>query len=304
MSPADLSDSELTDLLGRVPSPDAPAADLAQRIAARAAATPQTRGHRFAGPSLRKFKRHPIVWSAFIAANALAAAAAAASWDGARFDFNRLADLPHRVAASIHLPHHHHHESKATSHPGAKAPSPKIAMHSAPTLVVPRAPTAALTPAKVMTKDVPPNSAQPGHRHEHLADVGRASVRKRSKPHSRALNGQGRLVEARSHPAPVLKRTHPAVSVEPRSGEMSRPLPKWRKLTPEEQWKRHMTTVGRPGTRAGEPGYPDARWSGRATQGTDHRLSTGRSARVPRGQFRQHRHVRPNSQRFRFNRRR
>ena len=109
MSAPKLTDAQLDALLGQAPSPPTPADGLADRIMARAAATPQRPANRFV-PAPRRLRRRPFVLTTIIAANALAAAAAASSWDGQRFDFNRLADLPHRVAAAIHLPHHHRRE--------------------------------------------------------------------------------------------------------------------------------------------------------------------------------------------------
>lgn len=109
MTRRELSDAQLDALLGQVPKPPPPSDGFAERIFARAAATPQQSGrrHRVAP---RRLRRGPVVWTTIIAANALAFAAAASSWDGQRFDFHRLADLPHRVAAVIHLPHHHARE--------------------------------------------------------------------------------------------------------------------------------------------------------------------------------------------------
>lgn len=115
MSPSDLTDAQLDALLGTVANPSPPTEGLAQRIALRAGSTPQLRANPFAfaprGP-----RRRPILWTAIIAANALAAAAAASSWDGRRFDFNRLADLPHRVIAAIHLPHHQATQAAQPTH--------------------------------------------------------------------------------------------------------------------------------------------------------------------------------------------
>lgn len=107
MSAAQISDLELDQLLGQVPAPREPGADLADRIAARALRTPQERASRFsfiAGPRPRTRAR---VWTAVVAANLMAAAAAATSWDGQRFDLQRLTDLPRRVAAAVHIRHNH-----------------------------------------------------------------------------------------------------------------------------------------------------------------------------------------------------
>lgn len=107
MSAAQISDLELDRLLGEVPPPPLPAADLADRIAARALRTPQERASRFAFVPRHRPRKRATLWTAVIAANLVAAAAAAASWDGQRFDFNRLADLPNRVAVAVHIGHHH-----------------------------------------------------------------------------------------------------------------------------------------------------------------------------------------------------
>ena len=121
MSPTNLSDTQLDALLGQVSSPPLPPADLAERIADRAQATAQQPIRRFAPAPVRHRPRRLGVWSAFIAANALAAAAAASSWDGQRFDLSRLADLPHRVVAAIHLSHHRGHEQRIIHPPGRSA---------------------------------------------------------------------------------------------------------------------------------------------------------------------------------------
>ena len=108
MSAAELSELQLDQLLGQVAAPAAPAPDLAERIAERALRTPQERVSRFSIPRRHSPRRRPVLWTAVIATNLVAAAAAAASWDGQRFDFRRLTDLPHRVAAAMHIGHHHH----------------------------------------------------------------------------------------------------------------------------------------------------------------------------------------------------
>lgn len=107
MSAAQLSDIELDRLLGEVPPPQPPSPDLADRIAARALRTPQERARRFAFAPRHRPRKHASLWTAVVAANLMAAAAAAASWDGQRFDFHRLADLPNRVAVAVHIGHHH-----------------------------------------------------------------------------------------------------------------------------------------------------------------------------------------------------
>lgn len=107
MSAAQISDFELDRLLGEVPPSPSPAADLADRIAARALRTPQERASRFAFAPRHRPRRRATLWTAVVAANLMAAAAAAASWDGQRFDFHRLADLPNRVAVAVHIGHHH-----------------------------------------------------------------------------------------------------------------------------------------------------------------------------------------------------
>lgn len=289
MSPMDLGDSELAALLGRVPSPQAPAADLAERIVARSASTPQFQPSRFASSPRRRFRQHPVLWSAFIAANALAAAAAAASWDGGRFDFNRLADLPHRVAASIHLSrhhdHHHHHESRAPSHPSPngslKAASPKIVAHPAPPSAVPRAVLATpllslkAAPANPARTKMEQDRVRPMHRHEHTQDAGRAIVPRALELRLRKpgrQNGIAQTGRMNDHLAPAPKRRMSAGNGSRRSGERAI--------------------------------YSDGRWTGSTPQ-VDNRLGlVGRYARGQKWKFRQPRRTHLYGRRFRFNRRR
>lgn len=106
MSVAEISDVQLDRLLGQVQAPQAPSPDLADRIVARSTLVPQARAQLFRLPRRHGPRRRPAVWGLVIAANVMAAAAAAASWDGKQFDFHRLADLPHRVAAAISIGHH------------------------------------------------------------------------------------------------------------------------------------------------------------------------------------------------------
>lgn len=135
MSPAELSDRQLDTLLALVDPPPPPSSDLAERIAARATPTQSARAP-YSAPPRHRPKRHRIAWSAFIGANVLAAAAAASSWDGQRFDFHRLTDLPHRVALAIHLPRKDKHHELALREP---------AHHSA--RLIPHAPSASIPPA-------------------------------------------------------------------------------------------------------------------------------------------------------------
>ena len=116
MSAAEISDVQLDRLLGQVAPPAPPSADLAGRIAARALGTIQVRPKPFPIPRRHAPRRRAGVWSVVIAANLMAAAAAAASWDGQRFDFQRLADLPHRVAAALQHGHRHQIEHKQIAH--------------------------------------------------------------------------------------------------------------------------------------------------------------------------------------------
>jgi hypothetical protein len=105
MSAAQISDLELDQLLGQAPAPPAPPADLANRIAARALRTPQEPAGRFSFAARSRPRARATLWTAVVAANLMAAAAAATAWDGQRFDFHRLTDLPKRVAAAIHIEH-------------------------------------------------------------------------------------------------------------------------------------------------------------------------------------------------------
>lgn len=153
MTVAGISDVQLERLLGHVPSPLAPAPDLADRIVARALRTPRVRARLLPLPLRHSPRRRAAVWSAVFAANVIAAAAAAASWDGQRFDFRRLVDLPQRVVAAVR-PGQHHQVRHSTASRENSRPAPQIAsvsghvtepaprplvVHSSPVVIAPRA---------------------------------------------------------------------------------------------------------------------------------------------------------------------
>lgn len=153
MSMAEIGDVQLDRLLGHAPAPNAPGPDLADRIVARALHTPQARARLL--PLARRHgpRRRAAVWSAIVAANVMAAAAAAASWDGQRFDFQRLADLPQRMVAAVRNGHLHPGRRPETvrQHPRAipqiaevsghetRAAPPRQAVHSLPAIIAPSA---------------------------------------------------------------------------------------------------------------------------------------------------------------------
>ena len=148
MSQRQLSDAQLDALLGQAPNPPEPSGGLAEQIMVRAGATPQRPANRFV-PSPRHRRRRPFVWTTIIAANALAAAAAASSWDGQRFDFHRLADLPHRVAAAIHLPHHRFREPE-------RAEQRRTMLHGRPAVpAFPAVPARTAQPPKIRQVAIP-----------------------------------------------------------------------------------------------------------------------------------------------------
>lgn len=105
MSSAEISNAQLDWLLGQASPPPQPAAGLVDRIVARSIASPQARARLLAIPRRHASRRRPTLWGLVIGANLMAAAAAATSWDGQRFDFQRLLELPHKVAAAIHVEH-------------------------------------------------------------------------------------------------------------------------------------------------------------------------------------------------------
>ena len=154
MNAAEISDVQLDRLLGQVLPPRAPTTDLADRIAARALRTPQVRPTVFPLSRRHGPRRRTAVWSALVAANVMVAAAAAASWDGQRFDFQRLADLPRRVVAAVRFrphnePRHSVHPSElqrvpsqitAANGPQSKAVAPKAVVHAPPAIIAPIVP--------------------------------------------------------------------------------------------------------------------------------------------------------------------
>ena len=107
MNGMELSDRDLRRLLGQAPPLAGPGPGLAQRIALQAEATPQRRAPAPLAWMRRQWRRHSILWSTFFSVNLVAAAAAAATWDGSRFDIHRLTELPHRVWSAVHLRHRH-----------------------------------------------------------------------------------------------------------------------------------------------------------------------------------------------------
>lgn len=199
MSRSELSDAQLDALLGQLPGPPAPIDGLAERIVARAATTAQRPLNRSVVTPRRHIRRRPFVWTAFIAANALAAAAAASSWDGQRFDFHRLTDLPHRVAVAIHLPHHHEQVPVRARHP-----------HPAPSVrpVSPAVPVANSSKPRIASLSIPATASlgprtqiAPVRVRVHVTPVGRHPIRPR--PHS-AINNIA--LSHRSAPAPEFRR--------------------------------------------------------------------------------------------------
>ena len=159
MNMAEISDVQLDRLLGQVPPPRLPTTDLADRIAARALRTPQARPSVFPLSRRHGPRRRTAIWSVVVAANVMAAAAAAASWDGQRFDFQRLAYLPQRVVAAVR----HHNEPRHSVHPRelprvpsqiaaangsqSKAIAPKAVAHALPTMIAPVVPIRPNSPA-------------------------------------------------------------------------------------------------------------------------------------------------------------
>ena len=213
MSTSELTDAQLDALLLKAANPSPPGDGLAQRIAARAATTPQLQTNPFARAP-RRLRRHPIVWSAIIAANALAAAAAASSWDGQRFDFNRLADLPHRVVAAIHLPHHH---GSKIAEPVHLRPKPEVRP------IALRAPNPPIRPPIVHQMSVPVNATlgmrqpiSPGHAHLAIAAPARrvATSMPRGKPIARKnrIHRSASVTEADHKALPDQHETKRAIS--------------------------------------------------------------------------------------------
>lgn len=214
MTTGGLNDAQLFALLGQVASPAEPAPDLTDRIVARAVATARLGTGRPAKPRQIRLRRSPAIWSAVIAANALAAAAAAASWDGQRFDFHRLADLPHRVAAAIHPPRHHaleperrdHRQVHPQSHDAATpapvplAPAPsagKRAVHHMPVPVTISRATSMQVPAPHAYRQMRA-IARPANRPAlHRETIEEARAADKFALNSRAARRQARHLEAR-----------------------------------------------------------------------------------------------------------
>ena len=208
MSPAEISDLELDRLLGQAPPPPRPPADLADRIVARALRTSQARGRIVPFPTRHRVRRRSAMWGVVAAANLVAVAAAAASWDGQRFDVHRLADLSDRVAAAVHIGHH---RQAARMHPAHEhtRPAPQIAsasgQHTIPSIasiaIPPRLEPAAAQPNAVPTSQVMVH-AHPGPRSETIhARVPRQKVFEPFRP---ILSPSARLHrQSLAHPKPV-----------------------------------------------------------------------------------------------------
>lgn len=243
MSPAELSDRQLDALLGKVDPPPPPSAELVDRIVARATADQPARAA-FPVPPRHRPRRHRITWGAVIAANMLAAAAAASSWDGERFDFHRLTDLPHRVALAIHLPQRDKHHELASRE--APRVHPRPAGHAEAASVAPRSrssvpnPTTHQLSIPVRPPVYPPRALQLPVRAISLT-AGRQPPR--AVQHGHLTGMRVRELSPARHPF-ELKRAapHPLVAgreplVQERSSEIAPPLP---------QEERQAETLARP----------------------------------------------------------
>lgn len=153
-----LSDHNLDQLLAQATPPAPPSAALLQQIVAQARVTPQ-RAPRFAlgGPAGGR-----RLWTLGLGTPLLAAAAAAASWDGQRFDVHRLVELPHRVAAALHRRHDQagmstHHDVRSVSAravPTAAKQSSPVARSASPAGLHPQTsftmPSSSSSPLRVL----------------------------------------------------------------------------------------------------------------------------------------------------------
>ena len=302
MSKTSLSDLQLDRLLGRVPPPPPPAADLADRIVARSLRTPQSRTSFFRIPRRRATRRRPMMWSVVIAANLMAAAAAATAWDGQQFDFHRLADLPHRVVAAIHVGHRRReaHEQLASMDRSSEP-------HAVP---VPGPPAARLPVVKAMplpaTKNVvalgPSHSPlvvgieRPHAVHAHVAPERPAlSVRP-------LLSGSAKAQRRAVRAAPPVAPVEQAVGAAQQSARESRA--DQMRTTDRSRLGSSVLPVQRAGN---ETSSPDARKADRDVQplagvdGPDYLGKADRGARRRRWQspFFKHQHPRERGIRFR-----
>jgi hypothetical protein len=122
-------DPDVAWLLAQVPPPPAPPADLAERIAAAAAQTPQPRNFAARRGGGRPGRARRGLWLGVVAASLVAAAAAAAAWNGASFDLRRLGEAPRAIYEQIvgHRPRLH-----AASKPSGRAPSAALGPPATP----------------------------------------------------------------------------------------------------------------------------------------------------------------------------
>lgn len=236
MSLAQITDVQLGRLLSQVPEPLGAAVDLADRIVARSVRTPQVRARLLPIPRRHGARRRPAIWSVVIAANLMAAAAAATAWDGRQFNFHRLVDLPHHVIAAIRVGHHPKipHEVLQREHAHRVRPQvATLAPHSVPPI---ERSGNRRDPIPVATVPIVPALGQA------ISHV-RVTARGAKKLHSSAAMGRpfGRVQPVLDRHGSFhhlsIGRSEPvgaeARSAEPREAEIPRPVPR---LSKRFQW--------------------------------------------------------------------
>lgn len=271
MSALELSDLQLDRLLALVGPPEPPRANLADRIFARSLRTPQRHASRFAIARRHGPRHRPVLWSAVIAANLMAVAAAAASWDGRQFDFHRLTSLPEKVAAAIHVGRH---RRDARELPAGASPrlAPQVAsLPQHPFSPADRTPAARPVPSPATTIAIPPSAS---HRPLLVGRAERSHIRARAaaqhavssfhfvpdrarEPHRQAVAG-ARPVESAERTAETLRQPIRQAHVDPARPEERRDL-----RTADPQRQEADTSTNIPSKKA------DQEWRAAPVQETD-----------------------------------
>lgn len=300
MSLAEISDVQLGRLLGQVRPPSGAAPDLADRIVARSLRIPQMRARLLPLPRRHGPRRRPAVWSALVVANVMAAAAAAASWDGQRFDFHRLADLPQRVAAAVQIGHHgqNHHSVPVRKHPH---PAPQIASVNrhltvpvSPARALPRPAAPSAIPARVKSQAaLHLRGTAQGRFQRQVAAVKpfrsiRAAPSKAAELHGRSIRRPELVEKTESRVAAMQQHQTEGLRVEAR---------------PQEQAERSAALAEHQQSRAEAKAYENSQRTSEAMEGPEARQANLERSRERRWRSQLFKRMRPRERGGRFRRR-